>query len=112
MLHLSPPFVPFFDIFPQGVFLKDPCARLASILIPFASLLAPFASLWQPFTSLLDPFGSLLALFGSLLAPKSLKELFGTLSAKHPEKIPRTLTFASHRPYGPERNLAAGKFDK
>ena len=66
----SPPFASFFDTFPQGMFLKDPCALLASILVPFASLLAPFGSL-------LDPFGSLLALFGLLLVPKSLKELFG-----------------------------------
>ena len=58
LVHLSPPFAPFVDTFPQGVFLKDPCALLASILVPFASLLAPFASLWKPFGSLLDPFGS------------------------------------------------------
>ena len=75
-MSVSSPFAPFFVTFPQGVFLKDPCALLASILVPFASLLVPFASLWQPFGSLLDPFGSLLALFGSLLVPKSVKELF------------------------------------
>ena len=84
----------FSDSIPQGVFSKVPCLTLA----PFWLLLAPFGSLLAPFGSLLDPFGSLLALFGSLLVPKSLKELFGTLSAKHPKTIPRTLTFAAHRP--------------
>jgi hypothetical protein len=53
------------------------------------------------FCSILNLLRSLFALFGSLLVPKFLKELFGTLSAKHPEKIPGTLAFAPHRPYGP-----------
>ena len=95
---------PFFDTFLQGVFLKDPCALLPSMLVPFASLLAPFASLWQPFGSLLDPFGSLLALFGLLLVPESLKELFGTLSAKHPKTIPRGPSHPTV-PMGLERTL-------
>ena len=68
---------------------------------PFGSLLVPFGSRWSYFGSILNCLRCRFALFGSLLVPKSLKEPFGTLSAKHPEKITGTLTFASNRPYGP-----------
>ncbi len=68
---------------------------------PFGPLLVSLGSCWSYFGSMLNCLRSLFALFGSLLGPKSLKELFGTLSAKHPKTIPHTLAFAPHRPYGP-----------
>ena len=91
----------------QGMILDNFCVGW----YPFDSLSVPFGS-WSYFCSILYFVRSLFALFGSLLVPKSLKQNLGTLSAKHPEKIPGTLSFAPHVPMGLEWNLAAGKFDK
>ena len=87
MLHSSPPFAPFFDTFPQGVFLNDPCALLASIWVRFASLLVPF---WIPFGSLWLAFG-----------PQISERTFWITFSKDPKTIPRTLAFEPHRPYWP-----------
>ena len=106
MMVLSPAFVPFFNIFPQGVFLKDPCALLASILIPFAYLwlpLPPFgnplASIWIP----LAPFWFSLARFWFLTLWRNFLEHFQR-STRRQDHAP----WPSHPtvPMGPKRNLA------
>ena len=70
-------------------------ASVGTLVVPFWFHLGRVGSY---FCSILNLLRSVFAHVGSLLVLKSLKELFGTLSAKHPEKIPGTLTFAPHRP--------------
>jgi hypothetical protein len=79
-------------------------ASVDTLWVPFGSCWFFF---WLHFEFCTVPFRSLWLAFGSQISERT----FGTLSAKHPEKIPGTLAFAPHRPKGPDRNLAAGKFD-
>ena len=102
----SCPELSFFSSFPpcsEDRFLYVFWSPLGSMLAPFWLPLPPFwlplAPFWHhlaPFWIPLPPFWLSLVLFWFPNLWKNF--LFGTLSAKHPKTIPRTLTFAPHRP--------------
>ena len=93
--------VTVFTIYKKKAYCKKPKTSNAP-RHDFGATVASVGTLLVPFWFHLGCVGPILARFWivdgpSLLVPKSLKELFGTLSAKHLEKIPGTLTFAPHR---------------
>ena len=77
--------------------LKQFLHRLAPFWSPFGFIWVVLVLFWLHFELFMVPFRSLWLAFSSQISEK----LFGTLSAKHPEKTSGTMTFASNRLYGP-----------